>query len=79
MPLKGEKYFELFHMFSELHKTGGVEDEQDRALPCFFTVGFLNTILVPETDKVLKYPLYPGDFIRWVGCWLYRDHWVNIP
>ena len=45
----------------------------------FFTVGFLNTILVPETDKVLKYPLYPGDFIRWVGCWLYRDHWVNIP
>ena len=35
MPLQGEKYSELFSMFLELHKRGGVEDEQYIALPFF--------------------------------------------
>ena len=33
-----------------------------------FPVGLLNTILIPETNKFLKYPLDLGEFMRWVGC-----------
>ena len=36
MPSQGKQYCELFGMFSELHKIGGVEYEQDRYLLCFF-------------------------------------------
>ena len=36
-----------------------------------FPVGYLNVILIPETNKVLKYPLDLGGFMKWVGCWFY--------
>ena len=41
MPLKGEQCLELFHVFPELHTRGGAEDDQDRALPCFFLLATL--------------------------------------
>ena len=44
-----------------------------------FHVGYLNTILTPKTNKVLKDPLNLGEFMRWVGCWLYMACWVGIP
>ena len=44
-----------------------------------FPVGYLDTILIPETNKVLKYHLYLGEFTRWVGCWFYMDCLVRIP
>ena len=44
-----------------------------------FTVGYFNTVLIPDTKKVLKDPLYLGDFMRWVGCWFYVACWVEIP
>ena len=33
-----------------------------------FLVGYLNIILIPEINKVLKDTLELGEFIRWVGC-----------
>ena len=45
----------------------------------FYPVGYLNAILAPETNKVLKDPLDPGEFMRWVGSWLYMACWVGIP
>ena len=44
-----------------------------------FPVGYLNIILNPETNKVLKYPLDLGEFMTWVGYWLYMPCWVGIP
>ena len=44
-----------------------------------FRVGYLNTILIPETNKVLNDPLDLGELMRWVGCWLYIYCWVGIP
>ena len=79
MPLLGKYSSELFHMFLGLHKRGCVEDKQYRSLPCFFPVGFLNTILIPETNNVLKDTLDLGEFMRWAGCWLYTACWVGIP
>ena len=35
MPLQGKQYSDLFRVFSELHKRGGVEDDQSKALPCY--------------------------------------------
>ena len=34
-------------------------------------VGYLNTILMIDTNNFLKDPLDLDDFMRWVGCWLY--------
>ena len=45
----------------------------------FNPVEYFNTILIPYTNKVLKYPLDLCEFIRWVGCWLYSVYWVGIP
>ena len=38
MPSQGEKSSELFRVFLELHRGGGVEYEQARALTCFFSL-----------------------------------------
>ena len=35
MPLQGKQYSDLFRVFSELHKRGGVEDDQARSLTFF--------------------------------------------
>ena len=37
----------------------------------FFPFGYLNTILIPEINKVLQGPLDLGEFMKWVGCSLY--------
>ena len=39
-----------------------------------FPVGYLKTLLTPDKKKVLKYPLDLGEFMRWVGSWLYMDY-----
>ena len=43
-----------------------------------FPVEYLNTIIIPEINNVLKDPLDPGEFMRWVSCWLYIACWVGI-
>ena len=43
-----------------------------------FYVGYHETIIIPETNKFLKYPLYLCEFVRWVGCWFYMACWVKI-
>ena len=45
----------------------------------FLTIGYLNTILISETKKVLKDPLDPGDFTMRVGFWFYMACQVGIP
>ena len=35
-----------------------------------FPIGYLNAIIIPETNNVLKDPLKLGEFVRWVVCWL---------
>ena len=45
----------------------------------FPPVGYLYTIPIPATNKFLKGPLDLGEFMRWVGCWLYMVFWVGIP
>ena len=42
-------------------------------------VGYLNTILIPETYKVLNDPLDIGEFMRWIGFWSYMACWIRIP
>ena len=37
-----------------------------------------HTIPVPATNKVLNDPFDLGEFIGWVGCWLYMTCWVGI-
>ena len=44
-----------------------------------FTVGYLDTILILETNEVLKGPLELGELMRWFGFWLYVDFGVGIP
>ena len=37
----------------------------------FSSIGYLNTIIILETNNVLKDPLDLDEFMRWVGCWFY--------
>ena len=78
MPPQGEQSSELFHVFSKLHKRGGVEDEKARTVSFFFPVGYLYTIPIPATNKFLKGPLDLGEFMRWVGFWIYMAFWVGV-
>ena len=43
-----------------------------------FPVEYLSTVLIPETNKDLDQPMDLGEFIRWLGCWLYMACWVDI-
>ena len=43
-----------------------------------FSIEYLKEILIPETNKLLKHPMDPGEFIRWLGCWFYMGCWVGI-
>ena len=43
-----------------------------------FPVDYLKEVLIPETNKLLKHPMYLGEFIRWLGCWFYMGFWVVI-
>ena len=36
-----------------------------------FPEGYLEEVLIPETNKGLSVPMYLQDYIQWVGCWLY--------
>ena len=31
-------------------------------------VGYFDTILIPDTNKVLKDPFDPGELMSWFGC-----------
>ena len=44
-----------------------------------FPVGYLNTILIPEINKVFEYTLDPGELMRWVYCLFYVACWIGIP
>ena len=35
-----------------------------------FLVYYLEEMIFPETNKILKYPIYPGEYIWGIGCWL---------
>ena len=43
-----------------------------------FPVEYLKKILIPETSNIMKHPMDLGEFIRWLGCWLYMVFWVRI-
>ena len=43
-----------------------------------FPVGYLYSILISQTNNVLKGPLYLGEFMRWVDCWVYMACQVEI-
>ena len=45
----------------------------------FFPFGYLNTILIPKTNKILNDPLDLGEFMRCVDCWFYMTCWVRTP
>ena len=36
-----------------------------------FPVDYLKEILTPKMNKILKHPMELGEFIWWMGCWLY--------
>ena len=44
-----------------------------------FPVVYLNIILIPDTNNVLKYPLDLGEFMMWFSCLLYMTWWIRIP
>ena len=31
-------------------------------------VDYLKDIVIPETNKLMKHPMYLGEFILWIGC-----------
>ena len=43
-----------------------------------FLVGYLNAILILEKKKFLKNPLDIGEFMRWIGWWLYMACWFGM-
>ena len=45
----------------------------------FFTVGYLNTVLTAQINKVLKDSLVLGEFMWWFGFLFYIDSWYGIP
>ena len=45
----------------------------------FSPVGYLDSILIIDTNKVLKDPLDICEFMTCVGCWFYMSCWVGIP
>ena len=36
-----------------------------------FPVDYLKEILTPKMNKILKHPMELGEFIWWMGRWLY--------
>ena len=69
MPLQGKQYSYIFIMFSEIYtKEEVLKKRKIYLFLVLFPVGYLNIILIPEINKVLKDPLELGEFIRWVGC-----------
>ena len=43
-----------------------------------FPVGYINTILISDTKKVISDPLELGEFMMWVACWFYMACCVGI-
>ena len=43
-----------------------------------FLVDYLKEIPIPKKNKLMKHTMYLGEFIRWLGCWLYMVFWVRI-
>ena len=44
-----------------------------------FPVDYLKEIIILKTNKLLKYSMVIGEFIRWLVCWFYMGSWVRIP
>ena len=42
-----------------------------RIFSILFPVDYLKEVLVPEKNKLLKHPIDPEEFIRWLVCWFY--------
>ena len=43
-----------------------------------FPVDYLKKVPIPKIYKLMKHPMDPGEFILWLGYWLYMDLWVRI-
>ena len=43
-----------------------------------FPIDFLNEVLFLKMNNLLKYPMDPGEFIKWIGCWVYMGYWDGI-
>ena len=41
-----------------------------------FPIEYLKHILIPESKKLLKYPMYPGELIWCIVCWFCIGLWV---
>ena len=41
-----------------------------------FPIEYLKQILIPESKKLLKYPMYPGELIWCIVCWFCIGLWV---
>ena len=59
MTSQGEQSSELFYFFLELHKSGGIEDDQARALPCFLPCWVPQRHPCPRDKQGFKGPLRP--------------------
>ena len=70
-----QNYFAYFWNYTqvEVMKTSNLE-----ILFVLFPVGYLNTILITDINKVLKDPLDPGEVMSWVGFWFDMVCWVGI-
>ena len=59
-PPKGNNLQNLFACFQNYTKEDVLNMNKIEIFLVFFTVGYLDTILIPETKKVLKDPFDPG-------------------
>ena len=41
-------------------------------------VDYLKEILIPKTNNLMKHLMDLGEFILWLGCWLYMGFWVVV-
>ena len=65
-------------VFSKIHTIGGAEGYQARAIPCFVSCWSPQHDPHTRDEKRFNYPLDLGEFMRWVGCWLYMVCWFGI-
>ena len=62
----------------KLFSWGGNEDYEVGAFLILFSIDYLKEILIPENNKLMKYPADLGEFIRCLVCWFYMGCWDII-
>ena len=79
LALKRRKMFRIIlHNFWNYTQEEVLKIRKIELFLVFLPVGYLNSILITDTNKVLNNPLDLAELMRWVGFWIYIACWAGI-